>query len=221
MIEPGQFGLLYTMEKVHVPDNTIAFISIKASIKLRGLVNISGFHVDPGYHGCLKFSVYNAGTETVPLEICKPTFLIWFADLDEPTEDPYDESHRHLNQNGITPDDRVRMRKHVPSPTALDERITILEDRWRIFLGATKYFILPVIVGVIAGAVLWLLTTILPAGTVQNFIGRLTGHRTASSQVAPVTSGAAQQSPHETPAIMSGGPPTGSATVTPSAAPRR
>src|SRR5438552_18130984 len=114
MIEPGQFGLLYTEEKVRIPANVIAFISIKASVKFKGLVNISGFHVDPGYHGRLKFSVYNAGTETVPLGVGQPAFLIWFGDLDQPTEDPYDEPHQHVDQDGITPEDRVRMRKSVP-----------------------------------------------------------------------------------------------------------
>ncbi len=219
MIEPGQFGLLYTTEKVHVPNKVIAFISIKASIKLKGLVNISGFHVDPGYHGRLKFSVYNAGTETVPLEIGKPTFLIWFADLDQATEDPYAEPHQHVNQGGITPEDRIRMRKHVPSPTALDERIKILEDRWRIFLGTAKYFILPVIVGVIAGAVLWLLTTIVPARAVHHVVSRITGHRAASSDVVPAASSSDQPSLQRTPVISGGGTAIPGATVRPSETP--
>src|SRR3954469_7970090 len=47
-IPPGQFGLLTTLETVFVPHNAIAFISIRARIKFRGLVNVSGFHVDPG-----------------------------------------------------------------------------------------------------------------------------------------------------------------------------
>jgi len=55
------------------------------------------------------------------------------------------------------------MRKSVPSPATLDKRLTILEDRWRIFVAAGKYFLLPMIVAVVAGIVIWLLTTILPA----------------------------------------------------------
>ena len=60
-IPPGQFALLLTEETVKVPDQAIAFISMKAKWKFRGLVNVSGFHVDPGFEGRLKFSVYNAG----------------------------------------------------------------------------------------------------------------------------------------------------------------
>src|SRR5579871_626257 len=59
-INPGQFALLLTAEKVRVPEDMIAFISIKAKIKLRGMINVSGFHVDPGWNDHLLFSVYNA-----------------------------------------------------------------------------------------------------------------------------------------------------------------
>ena len=51
MIPPGQFAFLLTAETVTMPDNAIAFISIKARLKFNGLINISGFHVDPGYRG--------------------------------------------------------------------------------------------------------------------------------------------------------------------------
>src|SRR4051812_29021908 len=40
-INPGQFALFLTAEKVHIPKNKIAFISIKAGEKLKGLVNVS------------------------------------------------------------------------------------------------------------------------------------------------------------------------------------
>src|SRR5690606_34294489 len=67
-IPPGQFGLLLTQEELSMPLNLIAFISIKASKKMTGLVNVSGFHVDPGFEGRLKFSVYNAGSKDIILD---------------------------------------------------------------------------------------------------------------------------------------------------------
>lgn len=84
-IPPGQFAFLLTEEKIEVPNTALAFISIKAKIKWRGLVNVSGFHVDPGFRGRLIFSVYNAGPVTVHLRQGQPMFLIWFASLDKPT----------------------------------------------------------------------------------------------------------------------------------------
>jgi hypothetical protein len=38
----------------------MAFISMRTAFKFKGLVNISGFHVDPGYKGKLIFAVFNA-----------------------------------------------------------------------------------------------------------------------------------------------------------------
>src|SRR5437870_3190135 len=50
-IPPGQFAFLLTEERIKVPNYALAFISIKTSLKYRGLVNVSGFHVDPGWDG--------------------------------------------------------------------------------------------------------------------------------------------------------------------------
>lgn len=64
-IPPGQFAFLLSDETVIVPDDALAFISIKARQKLAGMINISGFHVDPGYEGKLLFSVLNAGPRSL------------------------------------------------------------------------------------------------------------------------------------------------------------
>ena len=81
-IPPGQFGFLLTEEVITVPGDALAFISIRAKTKFRGLVNVSGFHVDPGYRGQLTFSVFNAGPVPVHLKRGQPIFLIWYASLD-------------------------------------------------------------------------------------------------------------------------------------------
>jgi dCTP deaminase len=215
MIEPGQFGLLYTAETVHIPDDVIAFISIKASVKFGGLVNISGFHVDPGYHGRLKFSVYNAGTEIIPLKIGQPAFLIWFSDLDQTTDDPYDDQHQHMNQVGITPQDRVRMRNPVPSPAALDQRLKTLEGRWRIFVAGVKYGVLPMIVAVVGGIVVWLLTTLEPSrGGSHMGRGRRCQNHATKSAIIPPASASTAASPHLQQETQVSIPPTEAPTPT-------
>ena len=80
-IPPGQFAFLVTAETVEIPNDAMAFISMKASIKFRGLVNVSGFHVDPGYRGKLTFAVFNAGPVVIHLKCGQDCFLIWFASL--------------------------------------------------------------------------------------------------------------------------------------------
>ena len=80
-IPPGQFAFLLTQEVVKVELSEIAFISIRAKTKYRGLINVSGFHVDPGFEGRLTFAVFNAGPVAVHLRQGQEIFLIWYADL--------------------------------------------------------------------------------------------------------------------------------------------
>jgi dCTP deaminase len=84
-IPPGQFAFLLSEEIVSVPPDALAFISIRAKSKFRGLVNVSGFHVDPGYKGQLTFAVFNAGPVTIHLRRGQSIFLIWYANLDRST----------------------------------------------------------------------------------------------------------------------------------------
>jgi dCTP deaminase len=84
-IPPGQFAFLLTEERVSVPATALAFISVRATVKFGGLVNVSGFHVDPGYRGRLVFSVFNAGPAPVHLARGDDCFLIWYASLDRET----------------------------------------------------------------------------------------------------------------------------------------
>nr|WP_267902434.1 deoxycytidine triphosphate deaminase [Sinorhizobium meliloti] len=85
-IPPGQFAFLLTEETVKVPPTAMAFISMKATFKMKGLINVSGFHVDPGWEGPLVFAVFNAGPAPVHLQRGLPLFLIWYADLDHTSE---------------------------------------------------------------------------------------------------------------------------------------
>lgn len=87
-IDPGQFAFLSTAETVKIPFDAIGFISIRASTKFLGLVNISGFHVDPGYHGKLIFAVFNAGPARVHVKRGDKIFSIWLADLDQQISQP-------------------------------------------------------------------------------------------------------------------------------------
>lgn len=87
-IPPGQFAYILTQEDVNIPNNCLAFISMKFKIKADGLINVSGFHVDPGYKGKLIFAVYNAGVQDIPLRKGKEIFLIWFSNLDATDSKP-------------------------------------------------------------------------------------------------------------------------------------
>lgn len=92
-IPPGQFAFLLTHEAVHVPDDAFALLALRArELQFQGLINVSGFHVDPGYNGRLVLAVYNAGPREVHLSEGDALFEVFFADLDNPTERPYRKS---------------------------------------------------------------------------------------------------------------------------------
>ena len=99
-IPPGQFAFLLTEETVTVPNDALALISIKGRTKFKGLINISGFHVDPGYSGQLLFSVLNAGPRPLHLNQGQELFLIWYADLDGSTA----QARQHKGFSGIEPE---------------------------------------------------------------------------------------------------------------------
>ena len=148
-IPAGQFALLYSEECVNVPPKVLGFISIKAKVKWQGLINVSGFHVDPGFRGKLKFSVYNAGTRPIFLKYGQPLFSMWFANFEEDVEDPYEGDHK--DQDGITPGDKREMSDGIPSPAALDARLSRMELHNKILMWVAGIIVFPALIAIASG----------------------------------------------------------------------
>lgn len=95
VVPPGQFAFLLTHEAVHVPNDAFALVALRArELQFKGLINVSGFHIDPGYRGRLVLAVYNAGPGEVHLREGLVLFEVFFADLDRPTERGYEKSSK-------------------------------------------------------------------------------------------------------------------------------
>ena len=139
--------MLLTEERIKIPAESIAFISMKASIKYHGLVNVSGFHVDPGFVGRLQFAVFNAGPMPVHLRRGQPCFMIWYSDLSLidgiPSKDLYknESPHEHIDFKALVQGD-------VRSIDSLNERLEKVEKQ-QVGLIA--------VAGVFAGAVISLI----------------------------------------------------------------
>lgn len=125
-IPPGHFAQLLTEEAIRVPPDALGLISMKSTVKSLGLVNVSGFHVDPGFEGRLRFSVYNAGPSSVVISRGTPTFLIWFAALDVPTLDLYEGQG---GRAAFTDQDTMDMQGDVFTPHVLADRMVAFERR--------------------------------------------------------------------------------------------
>ena len=126
-IRPGQFAFLMTLESVRVPEDALALISIRAGYKFKGLINVSGFHVDPGWDGKLLFSVYNAGPADVIVERGEPMFLIVYADLDRVSAETYNGASQ--GQVDIKASLLANMTEQVFSPLMLQRHLVDLEKR--------------------------------------------------------------------------------------------
>ena len=145
-IPPGQFAFLLTEEAVEVPSNALAFISLRAKYKFLGLVNISGFHVDPGYKGRLIFAVFNAGPSSISLEQGEECFHLWYANLDQDSDCPIKQGHDHIPAGLIN-----NIGDQLLSLEGMSERVRKVEHElvmWRtvgVFIGALVVSMLAVI----------------------------------------------------------------------------
>jgi len=84
IIKPGQFAILETKETVSLNREYMALISVKFSFKKKGLINVSGFHVDPLYKGKIIFTVFNAGPNEIYIKRDEYVFMIFFMKLTKP-----------------------------------------------------------------------------------------------------------------------------------------
>lgn len=131
VIPPGQFAYLLSEEFVHIPNFAMGFISLKFGVKGPGLVNVSGFHVDPGYHGRLIFSVYNAGPAPTRLHRGQRVFLLWLADLDRESsvvKTPTQTPRSMISEEMISKVDR-----RIHSLQELSKAVEQLKEELRFF----------------------------------------------------------------------------------------
>jgi dCTP deaminase len=149
-IRSGEFALLTTHEKLKIPNDVLAFISMRFTYSLKGLINISGFHVDPGYSGRIIYSVYNAGPNSIVLKYKERIFMVIFAKIGT-------KIIRDLRQNPDIPDIDHIEPKHISglvgtpvSIQSLDKRVSKMEN-WLKVLGWVIPAVIAAIIGIFFG----------------------------------------------------------------------
>lgn len=105
-IEPGEFLLASTLERIKVGPRLIAFVSGKSSVARRGLFIECAGLVDPGFEGNITLELFNASKRPLELPIGMRICQINFQKLDDhPIRlygDPELGSH-YQGQTGATP----------------------------------------------------------------------------------------------------------------------
>ncbi|MCG3123911.1 MAG: Deoxycytidine triphosphate deaminase [Phycisphaerales bacterium] len=156
-IPPGATALLLTKEFVSIPHNAVGLISLKSSVKLPGLVNVSGFHVDPGFTGRLVFTVFNAGVVPQPLQSGDALFLLWLADMDE-VPDPY--SGPRARMSSIPADLIGKLTTPGVSPADLQKKIDDVQQHIKHEIDKVKELKM-VVIGLLAALLVAAVTLIL------------------------------------------------------------
>ncbi|MEQ8410301.1 MAG: hypothetical protein RIB52_01990 [Erythrobacter sp.] len=131
VIPPGQFAFLLTDEIVKIPNNVMGFISLKSKHKFRGLINVSGFHVDPGFEGRLVYSVFNAGPAALHFSRGDELFLLWLADLSGDVQERYYKTE--FGYADITSDLVTDVSRQTHSLQDLASRVDAISESFRTF----------------------------------------------------------------------------------------
>jgi dCTP deaminase len=90
VLHPGEFVLGQTLERIALPDDTVARLEGKSSLGRLGLLihSTAGF-VDPCWEGNLTLELSNVATLPITIYYGMPIGQISFMRMDEPVENPY------------------------------------------------------------------------------------------------------------------------------------
>ncbi|AEF98501.1 dCTP deaminase [Methylomonas methanica] len=67
MLKPGHTAVVITREVIELPNDIAAIGFPPSSVSFKGLLVTNPGHVDPGYHGSMRFAVINMGSDKFPL----------------------------------------------------------------------------------------------------------------------------------------------------------
>lgn len=136
-IPPGQFAFILTEERITMPSNAYGLISLRTYYKFLGLINVSGFHVNPNFFGKLIFSVYNAGPATIKIKRGDPMFLIFFSNIETDIKAEFKGNYNLYTKNETISVELLNSNSgYVHSPASLGSKLDSLDvkfDKWESY----------------------------------------------------------------------------------------
>jgi dCTP deaminase len=88
-LEPGDFAVVTTFEKFVFPLNIAGTIGIRSHYARKGIIQLSGPQIDPGFRGVLVIGLFNASPRSVVIPFKEPFLTISFFQLVEPAKEGY------------------------------------------------------------------------------------------------------------------------------------
>lgn len=114
VIEPGEFAVLMTLERVRCGPQVAGQLGLTSTFARQGLMLLSGPQIDPGFDGVLVVRVTNLAPQRVTLAYEVPFLTAQFFRLSSPVDEPYSGSRQ--GQAGLDPADIQEM-ANPESPT--------------------------------------------------------------------------------------------------------
>ena len=107
VLHPGEFVLGQTLERIELPDDTVARLEGKSSLGRLGLLihSTAGF-VDPCWQGNLTLELSNVANLPITIYYAMPIGQLSFMRMDHPVENPYGGSavgSKYQGQSEPTP----------------------------------------------------------------------------------------------------------------------
>lgn len=100
VIEPGEFAVLESRERVELDKQTAAQLGLRSEYAQRGLLMLSGPQIDPGFRGVLVVRLVNLAPKPIALPYESPFLTTQFFRLSNPVTEGY--SGPRQGQTGIT-----------------------------------------------------------------------------------------------------------------------
>lgn len=147
-VGPGQLAYLLTEEIVSISGSYMAFISLDTQLKFRGMDDVSGFHISPGYSGRLIFAVSNDSSNDIVLQKGDKIFRMWVAQLDMETE----STTQTKQIDKISSEMLSTLSQNRPNIFSVDSRLSKIERQVNIFFSGLKWVgvtIATVIIGLV------------------------------------------------------------------------
>jgi dCTP deaminase len=106
VLNPGQFVLAHTLQRVHLPNNLMGFIEGRSSLARLGItIHLTAPKIDPGFNGTITLEMAHFGKVPVRLRagIDKPAQLILMNAAPLSDDQVYGSKESHLFQGQSTP----------------------------------------------------------------------------------------------------------------------
>jgi len=103
VVEPGEFAVLETRERVELDDQTAGQLGLRSEFAQRGLLMLSGPQIDPTFGGILTVRVVNLAPKRIALPYESPFLTIQFFRLSHPVGHRY--KGKRQGQEGISAQD--------------------------------------------------------------------------------------------------------------------